>query len=118
MEAFAVSRLEHELVAGNHRMLEPCERLEQLQPTDINLIVVPGVCFDYRGGRLGYGRGFYDTYFQRLRPDTLRMAIAFELQLLDNVPTEVHDLPVDVLVTEKRVVRFAPRAGGDEAVSH
>ena len=77
-------------------------------PADqIDVVVVPGALFDCDGGRCGYGGGFYDTYLPTTRPDTPRIGLAFELQLVGDVPCHPHDLPVHVLVTEERVIRQA-----------
>jgi len=76
-------------------------------------IVVPGLGFDERGGRLGRGGGHYDRFLRTARA-TGRVeviAVAFELQVVAEVPRESHDEPVDCVVTESRVL-VAPRAGG------
>ncbi len=74
---------------------------------------MPGVAFDRCGGRLGYGKGYYDKMLAECvrsghRPGTV--AGLFELQLVEQVPMERHDMPVDVLVTENRMM-VAGRAG-------
>jgi 5-formyltetrahydrofolate cyclo-ligase len=53
---------------------------------------------------VGYGGGFYDNYLAQTA-NALRIALAFELQLVDKLPRETHDLPVHVIVTEQRVIR-------------
>ena len=73
------------------------------RPAALDLIVVPGVAFDRRGGRLGQGKGFYDRLLTQVRPDTLLVAPAFECQIFDSVPTLPHDRPVDRVVTETNV---------------
>ena len=60
------------------------------------------------GGRLGYGGGFYDRLMPLLRPGTPRIAGAFDAQLVERVPAAPHDLPVDRIVTESRIVTPAP----------
>jgi len=84
---------------------EPRHGLPRLDPRHIDVAVVPGVAFDGAGGRVGYGGGYYDAFLERLRPNATRVALAFELQLLDRVPAEGHDLRVDTVVTERRVLR-------------
>lgn len=66
------------------------------------LIVVPGVAFDQRLNRLGYGGGFYDR-FLLAHPGLLSVGLAFELQVLDRLPAEPFDQPVKILATEKGV---------------
>ncbi|HVL49372.1 MAG TPA: 5-formyltetrahydrofolate cyclo-ligase [Candidatus Thermoplasmatota archaeon] len=72
-------------------------------PENLDAIVVPGVAFDPRGHRLGTGRGYFDRYL-RDRPG-LRIGLAFEAQIVEALPDEPHDEPMDLIVTEKRVLR-------------
>ena len=66
---------------------------------DISCIIVPGIVFDQFGYRIGYGGGYYDRYLSTFKGETI--SLAFELQVVDKVPTEVYDLPVDIILTEK-----------------
>ncbi len=93
-----------ELVSGPARALEPPPSAPPLPLDAIDLVVVPGVAFDVRGGRLGRGRGHYDATLSRLRPDAARVGVAFDEQVVDRVPTEPHDSPLDVVVTPSRLL--------------
>ena len=75
----------------------------------IDVVIVPGSAFDREGGRMGYGGGFYDAFLRRLRPEARRIGIGFEAQLVEHVPCEEHDLCVDLLVTEERVLETGCR---------
>lgn len=87
----------------------PDERL--VEGNDIGLFIIPGVAFDEKGNRLGYGKGFYDkllseiTNPQSLTPDPFLTALAYEEQLIDLIPSELHDVKVDMIVTDKRVIK-------------
>lgn len=70
------------------------------------ILFVPGCAFDEKGGRMGYGGGFYDRFTERY-PDMLRVALAYEEQLIEEVPREAHDRLVDVIVTEKRIAQVS-----------
>ncbi|TYP54196.1 5-formyltetrahydrofolate cyclo-ligase [Thermosediminibacter litoriperuensis] len=94
-----------ELVPGTFGILEP-EKDDGLDPEVIDLVVVPGVAFDRRGYRLGYGAGYYDGFLPRLRPEVKKIALAFELQLTEYIPAEKHDIRMDAIVTEKGIYRF------------
>jgi|SRR5215217_6726722 len=72
---------------------------------EIDAAVTPGVAFDGDGRRLGYGGGFYDRFFAAARPDLAKVAVCFEPQLVDEVPHGASDVPVDLIVTERRVLR-------------
>lgn len=98
-----------DLVPGAYKILEPAEKaLRPVHPREIDLLIVPGVAFDSRGNRLGYGGGYYDRFFARLRADVLLAAIAFELQVVPRVPVDRWDRPVDCIITENRVIEANP----------
>ena len=96
-----------DLVPGAWGILEPRQEcVRPLDPGEIDLVVVPGVAFDTNGDRLGYGGGFYDRFLPRTRTGTVFVALAFELQVRDNVYPGPHDCPMHILLTEERVLRF------------
>ena len=76
-----------------------------LQALELDLIVVPGVAFDRSCRRVGYGGGFYDRLLARTRDGAAAVAIAFGVQVVDEVPTGPIDRPVDAIVTEDDVIR-------------
>jgi len=76
--------------------------------TMADVFVVPGVAFDPAGARLGYGGGFFDG-FLRANPRAARIGVCFEVQVVEAIPMESHDEPVDVVVTEERVIRTGAR---------
>lgn len=81
-----------------------------VDPSDIDLVVVPGAGFDLQGNRLGYGGGYYDRFFTRLPQSTPRVAIAFECQLMSEVPVDMHDAQMTMLITEQAVYDFRRRS--------
>ena len=66
-------------------------------------MIVPGVAFDETGARLGYGGGYFDRLLPMLRADCARIGVAFDEQVLAEIPAEEHDAHVDVVVTPTRV---------------
>jgi len=83
------------------------ERTQSVKHHDLpkrSLLFVPGCAFDEAGGRMGYGGGFYDRFMEAY-PDILRVALAYEEQIVEEVPREVHDKLVNVIMTEKRMVQ-------------
>lgn len=66
-------------------------------------VIVPGVAFDVCGKRLGMGGGYYDR-FLKLAENAKKISLAFDFQILENIPTEPHDIPVDLILTEKREI--------------
>ncbi len=75
----------------------------EVKPHQLELICVPGQAFDRRGGRLGRGRGHYDRFLQRA-PEAWRVALAFEEDLIPEVPTEEHDQAIQVIFTEQGAI--------------
>ena len=69
----------------------------------VQLLLVPGLAFDDRGYRVGYGGGFFDALLDRGDPDIIVMGVCFHAQVVDHVPEDPHDAPVNWLCTEKRI---------------
>jgi 5-formyltetrahydrofolate cyclo-ligase len=91
-----------DLVAHKWRVLEPKEMMEA-KPSDADLILVPMVGADERKNRIGYGKGFYDRFLSE--NEKLKIGICFECCLKNHIPVEPFDVPLDMIVTEKRVIR-------------
>lgn len=87
--------------------MEPAEG-RVLDPSELDLVIVPGVAFDRAGNRVGYGAGYYDRFLRRTRIGVPAVAIAFALQVVPEVPTGRADRRVDAIVTEAEVVRCRP----------
>lgn len=97
--------LDEDIEIGFYCLPEPkAEKRRPLDPKEVEVALVPGVVFTREGWRLGYGGGYYDKFLAR-NPHVFKIALAFELQLQHEVPLESHDVPVDCVVTEERVVR-------------
>jgi 5-formyltetrahydrofolate cyclo-ligase len=87
---------------GAFGVREPAEEdLNFVSPGQIDLVIAPGLAFDRRGGRIGYGKGYYDRLLNRLGSQIPRIALAFDFQVLDTVPQDENDIQVDTIITEK-----------------
>jgi 5-formyltetrahydrofolate cyclo-ligase len=93
------------LEATDYGPREPGRRLP-VDPALVDVVITPGLAFDRSGHRLGYGGGYYDRYLARLHPAALRVAIGFGQQLVDAVPVEAQDEPVNMVVTDLGVLRI------------
>ena len=107
LELFRLKSMD-ELELGMYRILEPKQDLrglpeKQVDVSELDLIMVPGVAFDRRGGRMGHGKGYYDKLLQHARLDTPLVALAFECQLFEEIPVAEHDIFMDRVITEDRV---------------
>lgn len=81
------------------------ECVRALDPSELDLIIVPGVAFDPEGNRLGYGGGFFDRFLKVAKPGAVFIGLAFELQIKPAVFPDAHDVPVHWLVTENRLIK-------------
>ncbi len=70
-------------------------------PSEIDVVLVPGLAFSAEGHRLGQGGGFYDKFLPLLRPQCLTIGVCFHEQVVPHVPGEEHDLAVDCVVTDR-----------------
>jgi 5-formyltetrahydrofolate cyclo-ligase len=99
---------EKDLAPGYYNIPEPDPRKSlRLKAIEIDAAIIPGSVFDIHGGRLGYGGGYYDRFLVNDAPQARRIGFAFELQLVDKLPLEPHDQPLDILITEKRIVNIS-----------
>ncbi len=95
-----------ELVPGYMDIPEPSVPEERRFDGELlDLIVMPGVAFDREGGRLGYGGGYYDRFIASLDRRPPLVALAYEEQIIDRVPLGDHDIRVDTIITDERVIQ-------------
>ena len=91
-------------------MLEPKELyIREFNYEKLDLVIAPGIVFDKKGHRIGHGHGYYDRFLKILKKDVKKIGLAFELQLVDKIPEERHDVPVDIVVTEKRAIKCSSK---------
>jgi 5-formyltetrahydrofolate cyclo-ligase len=107
-----VKDLDRDLAEGRFGIREPSPEARNGEAPEPDLILVPGLAFDLRGGRLGKGKGFYDRYLSGARG--LKAGVGYDVQITDkNLPLDAHDQPMDAVVTDKRTQVFsAPRLEG------
>lgn len=111
MDAIHISNISEDLVPGYRDILEPRPDLLQTnitEPQNIDVIILPGSVFDERGGRMGYGGGYYDRFVEKI-PFAIRIGLAFEEQIVAEAPLQPHDELLDYIVTEKRTISIDSR---------
>lgn len=101
-----VSNLALDLESGAWGIREPKLTNVEVNPLEIDLVIVPGAGFDLQGNRLGYGGGYYDRFFGRLKASVPKVALGFECQIIGQVPVDEHDVKMTKLITEKMVYVF------------
>nr|WP_320010926.1 5-formyltetrahydrofolate cyclo-ligase [uncultured Desulfobulbus sp.] len=106
MDAVVLRDPSLELVAGYKGIPEPRSNLvpeRLLDPRKVEVVLLPGSVFDHSGNRLGYGGGYYDRFLANQAPQALRVGLAYKLQLVELLPAQHHDIPMDFLVTESDI---------------
>jgi 5-formyltetrahydrofolate cyclo-ligase len=103
-----------ELALGPFGILEPTADLPPIDPAAADMVLVPGLAFDARGYRLGYGGGFYDRLLAGPAANAAAVGLAFEEQVVERVSHTKRDLPVDWVVTERRIIDCAAGRRGRE----
>ena len=96
------------LIVHPFGMTEPAPNLPQVSPSEIQLVLAPGLAFDQSGWRLGYGGGYFDRFLENFRG--VSVGVVFQALLLDALPHSEHDIPVRWLVTEDGLIQI-PNSG-------
>lgn len=95
--------IESELERGAYDIEEPTgSNLANVE--DIDLMIIPAVAFDRRGNRLGRGKGFYDRLLASSK--STKIGVGYEFQLMDEIPSETHDVPMDIVITQYSYLKF------------
>ena len=90
------------LIKNRYGIPEPIYNGDEKFEEKLELIIVPGVAFDKFGNRIGMGNGFYDRYLSRLNKIP-RIGLAFEEQMLDQLPKDPYDEPVNIIITDENI---------------
>jgi 5-formyltetrahydrofolate cyclo-ligase len=102
--ALRLTRSSDELALRGGRFVEPLPDAPEAGRGDVDLVVVPALAVAANGHRLGYGAGFYDAALPDFRPPAVAVVVAFDFQLLAEVPTLPHDVPCDIVITDTRTL--------------
>lgn len=92
----------NELIKNSYGILEPLKLNSVNEKVDA--IIFPGVAFDVTGNRIGYGKGYYDKYVSQLAYQPYKIGVCYDFQLLDEIPSDIHDIKLDKIITEHRTV--------------
>lgn len=91
-----------DLTSGAYGILEPSV-IKPADEKDIDVILVPGLAFDRNGGRMGFGMGYYDRLLSE--SGAVKIGLCYDFQLLDSIPAEKHDVPMNYIITEKEILK-------------
>ncbi len=107
-------RASRELVPGAYGITTPSTKAIRQNPpaTELDMAILPGVAFDEAGTRIGFGKGYYDRALSELKVATV-VALAYEFQIVSGwIPTEAHDAPMSMIVTEERIIDLTGEKSG------
>jgi 5-formyltetrahydrofolate cyclo-ligase len=98
MKAVKIEKLE-DLIKNKFGILEPLSFDKEINGKDIDLFFVPGLAFDKNGGRIGYGAGYYDRFLKNSKDNSLKIGLAYDFQVIDNVPMAENDIYLDIIIS-------------------
>jgi 5-formyltetrahydrofolate cyclo-ligase len=93
-------------VRGPFNIPEPSKKKKLASLKNVSVVIVPGIAFDRKGNRLGFGGGYFDKFLSMLPKRAVKVGLAFSNQILRSIPHERHDVKMDYLVTEKGVFQM------------
>ncbi|HBB03025.1 MAG: 5-formyltetrahydrofolate cyclo-ligase, 5-formyltetrahydrofolate cyclo-ligase [Candidatus Peregrinibacteria bacterium GW2011_GWF2_38_29] len=92
-----------ELKIGAYNIKEPHHACPKIDPKKTDLAFIPGVVFSKTCGRIGFGKGFYDRFLKQTK--CYKIGLAYEFQIVENMSCEVHDVPMDEIITEEKTIK-------------
>ena len=100
-----IKDLRQEVEMGGFGILEPKEvSFKEVSPQEIDLVILPGIAFDLKGGRIGYGKGYYDRFLGKLPREIPLVGLAYHFQIVAHLPIKEHDRKVFKVITERGVL--------------
>ena len=103
MKSYQINNLSEDLENGAFGIMEPKKDCLEINTEQIDLVFVPGVAFDLAGNRLGHGLGYYDRFLEDF--NGIKVGVAYDFQIVDSIKVKSHDVPMDYVITEKRVIK-------------
>jgi len=102
---YKISHFDKDLVPNAHDMLEPNpERCKKIALDDVDIAIIPGLAFDDKGGRMGFGNNYYSKLITKLPETCRRVSLAYEEQIVDQIQMESRKYTVDIIITDTRVI--------------
>ena len=103
---YGINSFPEDVAPGYKSILEPIAYRSQPWTGDMDIIIIPGCAFDFQGNRLGYGLGCYDRFLKKINPSVLKIGLTYEVCLVSCLPVEAYDETVDIIVTEKQIIKI------------
>lgn len=101
-----INDLKNDLQEGVFGVQEPIKKIrDKKAPSDLDIIIVPGLCFSKNGYRIGYGGGYYDSFLSKDLVGAVKVGFCYDDFLVDSLPVEEHDIAVDLIITNKQIIK-------------
>ncbi|MBU0972578.1 MAG: 5-formyltetrahydrofolate cyclo-ligase [Proteobacteria bacterium] len=105
IQLYKITDYDKDLVANANDVLEPNpERCKKVSLDDIEIAIIPGLAFDDKGGRVGFGNNYYSKLITKLPETCRKVSLAYEDQIVDQIQMESRKFTVDIIITDKRVI--------------
>ncbi len=102
---YKIGDYDKDLVASDNDVLEPDpEKCKKISLDDIDIAIIPGLAFDDKGGRVGFGNNYYSKLITKLPETCRKVSLAYEEQIVDQIQMESRKFTVDIIITDKRVI--------------
>ena len=102
---YKISNFDKDLVTNAQEMLEPNpERCKKIALDDVDIAIIPGLAFDDKGGRMGFGNNYYSKLITKLPETCRKVSLAYEEQIVDQIQMESRKFTVDIIITDTRVI--------------
>ena len=102
---YKISNYNRDLVLNANDILEPnIQRCKKISLEDVDIAVIPGLAFDDKGGRIGFGNHFYNKMITKLPETCRKVSLAYEEQIVDQIQMESRKYTVDIIITDKRII--------------
>jgi len=105
MVAIRINSLDN-MSVDNWGILEPKSVDKNKIGEDFDLILMPGLAFDRKGNRIGYGGGYYDKYLSQFKEISNKLVLAYDFQIVNNIENESHDIKVNCIITNNEIIRI------------
>ncbi len=103
-----LKNIEEDLEVSTYGYMEPKkDKIQPILEENIDMTVVPGLAFDEKMNRIGFGKGYYDRYLAKTKKESKNIAIAYDYQVLEEIPSEDFDVKMDYIITEEKIYKNA-----------
>ena len=102
---YKINNYDNDLVKSANDILEPdIEKCKKISLEEVDIAIIPGLAFDDKGGRIGFGNNFYTKLITKLPETCRKVSIAYEEQIVDQIQMESRKFTVDIIITDKRII--------------